>query len=84
MPNWKGNITEKKYRKHAIIENIEEHSMMLSTLQVRSIESKSVDHVFDRSTSYDYNPGTCYLPIPKQAGEVGIILVSVDPLCISF
>ena len=49
-----------------IIENIEEDPIMAATLQVISIECEEVDHFFERSTSNDYNPGTCYLPIPKQ------------------
>ena len=80
MIDWKGNIVEKKYRKHVIIEDIEEDPMMLPYIQVRSIEYKALDNVFDRIASDDHNPGTCHLKMTKQADEVGNIPASVDPL----
>ena len=80
MIYWQGKIVEKKYKKHVIIEDIEVYSMMVASIQVIIIWSKWVNHVFERSNFDDYKPGTCYLPITKQADEVGSILESVDPL----
>ena len=71
---------ENKYRKHVIIEDIEKYPIMVAYLQVKKFESKAVYHMFDRINYDDYNPGTCYLPIPKQVDKVGSFLPSVDPL----
>ena len=54
--------------------------MMLDSLRVIIIQSKSVDNVFQSSTSDDYKLGTFYSPIPKQYDEVLIILTSFDTL----
>ena len=53
MLYWQVNIVENKYRTHVIFEDIEDYPMMVASLQVISIESKSVDHVFEGSES-DY------------------------------
>ena len=52
MLNRQGNILENKYSKNVIIENIEEDPIMLASLQATSIESRRLNHVFDRSV-YD-------------------------------
>ena len=58
MPDLQGNIEEDKSRKLMIIEYIEKDLMMVASIQVIIIESKSVDHVFEGSASYDHNDGT--------------------------
>ena len=58
MPDLQGNIEEDKSRKLMIIEYIEKDLMMVASIQVIIIESKSVDHVFEGSAYYDHNDGT--------------------------
>ena len=80
MLDWQVNIVEKNFRKHVIIEDIEEETMMVASLQVIIIEYKAVEHVFEVIISDNYKPGTFYFLIPKQADKVVSILASVDPL----
>ena len=63
-----------------IIEDIEEDPIVVASIKASIIDSEAVDHFFNTSTSDDYKPGTCYLPIIKQAYGFVSILSSVDPL----
>jgi hypothetical protein len=81
MLDWEGSMIEKKDRAQILLSEISEDTAMAASIQISSVESKTIDSVLTRSdATAEEMVHPCWKPIPQAANEVSSVLTSMSPL----
>lgn len=83
MLDWEGNMVEKRDREQIILSEIQEDAVLSASVQVSSIESKTIDTVLVERSELENKgkrPEPCYQHVPAEADQVSSVLAEVSPL----